>query len=377
MEILPINAADLLQGPETAGLRQVYSQLEVSQEPGQALYFARENPRIRRPEFLIGLADRAYFALQVAVQPHGVEDGKLVLVPARGRCNADVESGGLRFSPCRRDQQGCQEAPGVPHIRHSGSRIRGGGPPTTPCRPGPSPTMCGCSSAPTGWWTVSPTLRRNTPTRSIPRPTMAEIQRGDRCLQRPGVAVGRRWRRRPIRLPCPIPDLTARQVIIQHADTVNVYTIGAGGDGVSARRQRQGWQGGGHEHALTDGCSARCTVGYKSQQQEEASPWPPPVGQRHHRHTRHSVKCCRSHEGRASRRHTAWALPQEASPAAVAGAPFVVATVIKHQSISSRSLLSAEPRSRRATCLCLSLNCPCLQAGADGASQRLPVFGAG
>ena len=29
-------------------------------------------------------------------------------------------------------------------------------------------------------------------------------------------------------------DLTARQVIIHHADTVNVYTIGAGGDGVSA-----------------------------------------------------------------------------------------------------------------------------------------------
>ena len=81
MEILPINAADLLQGPETAGLRQVHTQLEVSQEPGQALYFARENPRIRRPEFLIGLADQAYFALQVAVQPHGVEGGKLVLVP--------------------------------------------------------------------------------------------------------------------------------------------------------------------------------------------------------------------------------------------------------------------------------------------------------
>ena len=29
-------------------------------------------------------------------------------------------------------------------------------------------------------------------------------------------------------------DLTARQVIIQHADTVNVYTIGAAGDGASA-----------------------------------------------------------------------------------------------------------------------------------------------
>ena len=81
MDILPINAADLLQDPEKAGLRQVYTQLEVSQEPGQALYFARENPHIRRPDFLLGLADRAYFALQVADQPHGVRDGKLVLLP--------------------------------------------------------------------------------------------------------------------------------------------------------------------------------------------------------------------------------------------------------------------------------------------------------
>ena len=34
-------------------------------------------------------------------------------------------------------------------------------------------------------------------------------------------------------IPAPTPetDLTARQVIIQHTDTVNVYTIGAGDDG--------------------------------------------------------------------------------------------------------------------------------------------------
>ena len=84
MEILPINAADLLHGPETAALRQVYTQLEASQEPGQALYFARANPHIRRPDFLLGLEDRAYFALQVADQPHGVRDGKLVLLPGAG-----------------------------------------------------------------------------------------------------------------------------------------------------------------------------------------------------------------------------------------------------------------------------------------------------
>ena len=81
MDILPINAADLLQDPDKSALRQVHAQLEVSQEPGQALYFAKEHPRIRRPDFLLGLADRTYFALQVAAQPHRVEGGKLILVP--------------------------------------------------------------------------------------------------------------------------------------------------------------------------------------------------------------------------------------------------------------------------------------------------------
>ena len=82
MEIMPINAADLLQEPDQSALRLIHTQLENSQEPGQALFFARENPRIRRPDFLIGLEGRAYFALQVATEPHGVSDGKLVLVPA-------------------------------------------------------------------------------------------------------------------------------------------------------------------------------------------------------------------------------------------------------------------------------------------------------
>ena len=65
MDILPVNAVALLQGPDKAGLRQVHTQLEVCQEPGQALYFPKENPRIRRPDFLLGLEDRAYFGLKV------------------------------------------------------------------------------------------------------------------------------------------------------------------------------------------------------------------------------------------------------------------------------------------------------------------------
>ena len=104
-EILPINAAALLQEPETAGLRQVYSQMEVSQEPGRALYFARENPRIWRPEFLNGLADRAYFALQVTDQPHGVRDEKLVLGPPVAGVTPTLIPVGSVFSPCRSSSQ--------------------------------------------------------------------------------------------------------------------------------------------------------------------------------------------------------------------------------------------------------------------------------
>ena len=84
MEMLPTNAAELLQHPAKAALRLVHAQLESSQEQGLAIYFHKDDPNVRRPDFLIGLADRAYFALHVIDQPHGVEQGKLMLVRAGG-----------------------------------------------------------------------------------------------------------------------------------------------------------------------------------------------------------------------------------------------------------------------------------------------------
>ena len=237
MEILPINAADLLQGPETAGLRQVHTQLEVSQEPGQALYFPKDNPRIRRPEFLIGLADQAYFALQVAIQPHGVEGGKLVLVPPVAGVTPTLSPVGSVSA----------HAVGISKDvkKHLGFRIY------------VIPVAVFVGEDPDNTvqaWAITHNVRLLFSTdRLVDRlagiareyadqiyapPTMAEIQEVIGVLNAPGLPPADMAAEEMVPEANPAltrdADLTARQVIIQHADTVNVYTIGAGGDGANA-----------------------------------------------------------------------------------------------------------------------------------------------
>ena len=81
--------------------------------------------------------------------------------------------------------------------------------------------------------------------------------------------------------------LTARQVIIQHTDTVNVYTIGAGDDGASASardgREVVGISSDDRRHARAPSV--------RFQLREGAIPWPPPAGHRHTLGTRHALKC--------------------------------------------------------------------------------------
>ena len=230
MEILPINAADLQQGPETVGLRQVYTQLENSQEPGQALYFPRANPHIRRPEFLIGLADRAYFALQVADQPHGVREGKLVLAPPAPNVtptlspvgsvaahsvgiSKDVKTHlgfGIYVIPVAvflaEDPDNAVQAWAITHnvrILFSADRL--------------GDRLAGIA-------------RKYADQIYVP-PDMAEIKKVVGVLNTAGLPqLEVASEANPA--PTSETDLTARQVIIQHADTVNVYTVGAGGDGV-------------------------------------------------------------------------------------------------------------------------------------------------
>ena len=240
MEILPINAADLLQDPEKAGLRQVHTQLEASQEPGQALYFARANPHIRRPDFLLGLEDQAYFALQVADQPHGVRDGKLVLLPGAG--------GMPRLSPVG-SVAAHSVGIGKDVKTHLGFRIY------------VIPVAVFLGEDPDNAvqaWAITHNVRilfsadrlgdrlagiaREYADQIYVPPDMAEIQKVVGVFNAAGLPqVEVASEANPA--PMSETDLTARQVIIQHADNVNVYTVGAGGDGVysvaSARDGRE------------------------------------------------------------------------------------------------------------------------------------------
>ena len=285
MEILPINAADLLQGPETAGLRQVHTQLEVSQEPGQALYFPKDNPRIRRPEFLIGLADQAYFALQVAIQPHGVEGGKLVLVPPIPGVTPTLSPVGSVSA----------HAVGISKDvkKHLGFRIY------------VIPVAVFVGEDPDNTvqaWAITHNVRllfsadrlvdrlagiaREYADQIYAPPTMAEIQEVIGVLNAPGLppAWRRRWRRRPIQLHarCGPDGPPGDHPACGHGERLHRR----GWRRRSKRtRRHQGWQGGGHEHALTDGCSARA-ASVRIQLREGAIVWSPPVCQRHILYTR-------------------------------------------------------------------------------------------
>ena len=232
MEILPINAADLLQDPEKAGLRQVYTQLEFSQEPGQALYFPKENPHIRRPDFLLGLEDQAYFALQVADQPHGVRDGKLVLVPSVAGVTPTLSPVGSVAA----------HAVGISKDvkTHLGFRIY------------VIPVAVFLAEDPDNAvqaWAITHNVRllfsadrlgdrlagiaREYADQIYVPPGMAEIKKVVGVFNTEGLPqLEMASEANPA--PTSETDLTARQVIIQHADTVNVYTVGAGGDGVHA-----------------------------------------------------------------------------------------------------------------------------------------------
>ena len=232
MEILPINAVDLLQGTGQAALRQVYTQLEFSQEPGQALYFAKAHPHIRRPDFLLGLADRAYFALQVADQPHGVEGGKLVLLPPAPNVTPSLSPVGSVAAH--------SVGIGKEVKQHLGFRIYvipvavflGEDPDNAVQAWGITHNVRILFSADRLGDRLAGIAREYADQIYVP-PDMAEIQKVVGVLNAAGLPqVEVASEANPA--PTSETDLTARQVIIQHADNVNVYTVGAGGDGVNS-----------------------------------------------------------------------------------------------------------------------------------------------
>ena len=84
METNPENVAELLEGSDRWAHRQVHAQLEASQQPGQAFYFPNGGPIERRPDFLVALEGKTYFGLYVVTHPHGVEGDRLVNISADG-----------------------------------------------------------------------------------------------------------------------------------------------------------------------------------------------------------------------------------------------------------------------------------------------------
>ena len=84
MQINPIDVAAQLQGPHREAHRLVHAQLEASQQPGQAIFFPNADPDQRRPDVLVALEGQGYLTIHIATEPHGVDDGWLVLVSADG-----------------------------------------------------------------------------------------------------------------------------------------------------------------------------------------------------------------------------------------------------------------------------------------------------
>ena len=182
--------------------------------------------------------DRAYFALQVATEPHGVSDGKLVLVPSVAGVKPALS------------QVGYASARAVGVSKDVKKQLD--------YRIYVIPVAVFVGEDPDNAvqaWAIDHDVRILFSTdRLVERlgvianeyadqiyipPTLAEIREVMGVFNTAEIP-------QPVKAPesssAPIPDadLTARQVIIQHAGTVNVYTIGAGADGVNSAVGTQG-----------------------------------------------------------------------------------------------------------------------------------------
>ena len=70
MEITPIFRQDLEPVPEFAGVHDIHRQLQASNTDGEAVYFPREDPGERGPDFLLGVTGQAHYLIYVSPFPH-------------------------------------------------------------------------------------------------------------------------------------------------------------------------------------------------------------------------------------------------------------------------------------------------------------------
>lgn len=224
MEIYPVNVAAQLLGPHREALRLVHAQLEASQHAGKAFVFANGGPAERRPDVLVALEGQGYLTIHIATEPHGVEDGWLVLISGDGEpmgrsplCDAAKDA--VALSQDLRAHLGCRTYV-IPVILFMDE---------------------GRENALQAWAMGRHIATLFTP-HGLVEGLVQVVQEHHRRIFHPPdsrqierVMAHLNSEERPV--PEIVPDsekdlvpeagITARQVIIQRADTVNVYTTGA------------------------------------------------------------------------------------------------------------------------------------------------------
>ena len=225
MKILPDNITELLQGPDHAAHRQVLARLELGQELGQAIYFPREDAFGQRPDFQVALEGHTYFSVYVVTQPHAVEAERLVVVPQAGGSSTPSPVGHAAAQAV---------AMGKEIRRNLAYRIF--------INPAAVFMEEGPDNGIQAWGIKHDVSMLFTADRLVERLVQEAGDLGRRTLQPPHaeeIGAVMAYLNTPGRPVATIPSrpvgemtleagITARQVVIQRADVVNVYTTGGG-----------------------------------------------------------------------------------------------------------------------------------------------------
>ena len=224
MIVQPQPSAALQHNPATAGIHLVYSQLQDSGCEGQTVYFANADTHPRKPAFLVGLTGRAYLGIHASSLPHSVENDILMLRPGDG-------------APTERSPLGSLAARAVGISRHVGKRLNyriyvisvailiGEDPGPVVAEWAANHSVSVLHGVDDLANRLSGVARKHDAHIDFP-PTEEEI---DQVME-----LFRSQEPSAIAAPPSAPEgamemeLTARQVVIHHANTVNVYTVGTG-----------------------------------------------------------------------------------------------------------------------------------------------------
>lgn len=236
MKTHPKNIEELLQGPNRWAHRQVHAQLKLSQQPGQAIYFPGENTHERRPDFLVALEGRTYFSLHLVTLPHAVEDNRLVVVPREGGPSTDSPVGWATAQAVAVSKELTSTLTHRIYIIPV-ALFMDEGPDNAVQAWGLHHGVAMLCSADSLVERLGQTAGEHREPIYHP-PGADEIERVMAYFSGAGQSLAT-IPVQPAGDLAPEAGITARQVIIQHADRVVVYTVGTGdGDGMEVDRDR-------------------------------------------------------------------------------------------------------------------------------------------